>query len=141
MSQTLLEDVRQSVVGAFKSVQDAYYPTTLVNYPNITVVDLEHQVDPFVSLSLDLSKATRAALADKELLVPGVLEVYFYFREGTGTQESTIYTDKLNEHLCMQQNGAIYYHAVKPMRVTTFPAWVGTLNYIRFDISSALLCN
>ena len=73
MSQTLLEDVRQSVVGAFKSVQDTYYPTTLVNYPNITVVDLEHQVDPFVSLSLDLSKATQAALADKVLIVAMIM--------------------------------------------------------------------
>jgi len=140
MNQTLIEDVRQSVMQSFGDVHGIYYPTTMVNYPNITVVDIEHQVEPFVSISLDLSKVEKAALGDKELLVPGVLEVYFYYREGTGTQDSMIYTDTLNAHLCMQQVGAIYYHAAKPMRVTTFPAWVGTLNYIKFDVSSALAC-
>jgi hypothetical protein len=136
MSLTLLEDVRKSVIQTFKDVQGLYYPAMSVNYPNLTVVDIEHQADPFVSVSLDLSKVERAALGDKELLVPGVLEVYYYFREGTGTSSALNYTDTLNAYLCMQQIGDIYYHAVKPMNVKTFPAWVGVLNYIRFDISS-----
>lgn len=137
MSQTLLEDVRKSVIQTFSDVQGIYYPDMKVGYPNWNIVDIEHQVDPFAKVSLDLSKAERAALGDTEQLVPGVLEVYYYFREGTGTSAATKYTDVLNAHMCMQQVGDIYYHAVKPMNVKTFPAWVGVLNYIKFDISSA----
>jgi len=137
MSLTLLEDVRQAVISAFQTAHAVSYSATKVNYPNLVVVDLEHQVAPFVSVELDLSKVTRAALADTELLVPGVLQVYFYYREGTGTSGALRYTDSLNTNLCMRQHGAIYYHAVKPMPVTTFPAWVGLLNYIKFDLNKA----
>ena len=137
MSLTLLEDVRASVLGAFQTAHAVGYAATKVNYPNLVVVDLEHQRDPFVSVELDLSKVEKAALGDTELLVPGVLQVYFYYREGTGTSGAFSYTDSLNTNLCMQQHGAIYYHVVKPMPVTTFPAWVGLLNYIKFDVSAS----
>jgi hypothetical protein len=137
MSLTLLEDVRQSVIGAFQTAHAVSYSATKVNYPNLVVVDLEHQAAPFVSVELDLSAVTKAALGDSELLVPGVLQVYFYYRQGTGTLDAFKYTDSMNANLCMRQIGSVYYHAVKPIPVTTFPAWVGMLNYIKFDVSAS----
>jgi len=138
MSFTKLEDVRQEVIGAFKGVHDAHYPATKVNYPNFVVVDLEHQVDPFVSVALDLSLASRAAIGDNEMIVPGLLLVYYYFREGTGSAGSFGYTDMLNQYLCMQQIGSIAYGAAKPMSIRSFPVWDGLLNYIKFDICSTV---
>jgi len=138
MSQTLLEDVRKSVMTAFQTAHAVSYSTTKVNYPNLMIVDIEHQRDPFVTLHLDLSKVERAAMGDSELLVPGALSVYFYFREGTGTSAAMTYTDMLNSRLGMKHIGHVYYHVVKPIDVITFPGWVGVLNYIKFDVSRSV---
>lgn len=138
MSLTLLDDVRAAVISNFKTVHDTYFPAMKVNYPNLNVVDLERQVDPFVSLYLDLSKLQRAALGEKELLVPGSLYVSFYFKENTGTKASSQYTDMLNNALGMKQVGFIYYREVRPMEIKTFPGWVGTMNHLMFDVNRSV---
>ena len=138
MSQVLLEDVRQAVMTDFKAVHTAYYPTIKVDYPNLRVVDIETQRDPFVKLSLDLSGIERAALGESELLVPGELSVYFYFREDTGTSAATKYTDMLNTYLGLKQVKFIFYHEAKPFNIKTFPGWLGVLNYIKFDVSRSV---
>jgi hypothetical protein len=136
-----LDEVRQEVVAAFKQVHDANYPTTLVNYPNLIVVDIENQVDPFVSVDLDLSETERSAVGEKELLVPGNLNVIFYYRENTGTTSSWQYADMLNTNLGMSQVGALQFHPVKPMNIKTFDGWDGLMCTVRFDVVKELSCS
>lgn len=138
MSQTLLNDVRVAVMSAFQAAHTTTYPLIKVDYPNVSVVDIEHQTDPFVRLHLDLSGIERAAMGDLELLVPGMLSVYFYYKEGTGTLASTQYTDMLNARLGLHQIGHLFFHVVKPIEIKTFPGWVGTMNYIKFDVSRSV---
>lgn len=133
---TSIEEVRQEVISAFKTVHDAHYSATLVNYPNIVVVDIEHQTAPFVSVELDLTKITKAALGEKELLVPGMLFVYFYYRIGTGMAGAYNYTDMLNTYLGQEQVGALYFHEAVPVEVQSFPGWKGLMHTMRFDVSS-----
>lgn len=137
---TLLNDVRQEVITAFTDAHQAHYPTTKVNYPNLMIVDIEHQVDPFVSVELDTSRLEQAALGENELLVPGILYIYFYFQKGTGTAHAYDYTDMLNQYLGMQHIGAIYYEAVRPISIETFPGWIGFMNVVRFQISKETVC-
>lgn len=131
---TALNDVRSAVISAFKTVHDAHAPTVKVNYPNLVVVDIEHQTDPFVTLSLDTQGITRAALGETELLVPGFLFVYYYFLENTGTASAYSYTDMLNTYLCMRQVGSIAYGPARPIMIETFPGWKGFMNSIKFDV-------
>lgn len=135
-----LEEVRQAVIGNFQTVHEAQYPTTLAEYPNFSVVDIEHQKEPFVKVELDLKDIEQAAIGERELLVPGVLRVYFYYREGQGMSGAYSYTDALNTYLGMTQIGAIWYHAAKPMNIKTFPGWEGCLNTIKFDVVKNLVC-
>lgn len=135
-----IEEVRQESLIAFKAVHDANFPSTLVNYPNHVVVDIEKQSDPFVSVSLDLTGMERAAIGEREILVPGSLNVYFYYRTGTGTSDAYTYSDMLNQYLGMTQVGALQFRAVQLITVQTFPEWEGLLNTIRFDVVKALAC-
>ncbi len=135
-----IEEVRQEVTAAFKAIHDANYPTILVNYPNFVVVDIERQEDPFVSLELDLSQLERSAIGERELLIPGVLHVNHYFREGTGTSSTTLYTTMLNEYLGMTQVGALQFQVARPISIQTFPGWLGTMNSIGFDVVPSLSC-
>jgi len=130
----LLEEVRQTVVGAFKTVHDAHYPTTLVNYENFSVVDIEHQEAPFVNLELNFSSTDQAAMGVREIYVSGILSATFYYQEGHGRQGALSYTDMLNQYLCMQSFDGVHYRAVKPYQVVTFPGWVGTMNNIQFEL-------
>jgi len=132
-----LEEVRQTVIGAFQTIHEAH-SSLLVNYPNFVVVDIEHQKDPFISVELDLKDISQAAIGERELLIPGILRVYFYYRDGQGSSGSYSYTDMLNTYLGMTQIDAIWYHAAKPMTVKTFPGWLGTMNTLRFDVVKGL---
>lgn len=133
-----LEEVRQTVIGSFKTVHEAHYPSMLVNYPNFVVVDIEHQKNPFISVELDLKDVEQSAIGERDLLVPGTLRVYFYYRVGQGMSGAYSYTDTLNNYIGMSQIGAIWYHAAKPMTVKTFPGWEGCMNTIKFDVVKGL---
>lgn len=135
-----LEEVRQSVMTTFKTAHQANYPTTLVNYPNLVVVDLEHQKDPFVSLRLSLSDTSRTAIGEEEIYVNGTLEVYFYYREGTGTAHAANYTDMLNTTISMNIFDSLGYREVKPINIKSFPGWEGCLNSIEFDLVAGPTC-
>ncbi len=135
-----LDDVREETLTVFKAVHDAYHPTVLVNYPNFVVVDIENQEDPFVSVELSMVNSVQAAMGEREILVPGTLTATYYFREGKGLSSAYVYTDTLNNYIGMTQVGALYFHAVQPMDVQTFPGWKGVMNSIRFDVVKELLC-
>lgn len=134
---TLLNEVRHEVISAFQGVHEAHYPDIKVNYPNLNIVDIEHQKDPFVTIVLDLSASQRAALGETELLVPGYLFVYYFFLKNTGTSGAYGYVDMLNTYIGMQQIGPITYDAVQPTSVESTPGWNEMMCAIRFDISSA----
>jgi len=136
-----LEEVRQSVVAAFKDVHDTHYSSTLVNYPNFTVVDLEHQTDPFVNVELDFTNTEQAALGEKEIYVHGILYVTFYFRDGSGMSGAYSYTDMLNQYLGMSVFNSIGYQAAKVINIQTFPGWQGSMNQIPFDIVTEANCS
>jgi len=55
-----LEEIRQVVTQEFKTAHDLAYPNILVNYPNFLVVDIEHQVQPFVNINIDFGETSRA---------------------------------------------------------------------------------
>lgn len=135
-----LEDVRQSVITTFKSYHDAINPTVLVNYPNYTVVDIERQKDPFVNVELDLNDTPRAALGEKEILVRGVLHVYYYFRDGSGMAGAYEYADSLNQYISMSLVDSVQYEEVKGYDIQTFPGWKGRLNSIKFNIVDQNVC-
>jgi len=135
-----LEEVRQAVIGNIQSVHETHYPTTKANYPNFSVVDLEHQKDPFIKVELDLKDVEQAAIGERELSVPGILRVYFYYREGQGMSGAYSYTDMLNTYLGMSQIDAVWYHAAKPMIIKTFPGWEGCMNTIKFEVVKSLVC-
>ncbi len=135
-----LEEVRQVVMTTFKSVHDVYYPTMLVNYPNFVVVDLEHQIDPFITVELDFDKTPQAALGEKEINVHGTLIVYFYYRIGTGMSGAYDYTDTLNEYLGMSLIDSIKYQAVSVNNIVSFPGWEGVMNSVVFDVVKGLEC-
>ena len=106
----------------------------LVNYPNILVVDIEHQLDPFVSVDLEFRDTSRAAMGEREIYGHGALIVYYYFQDNTGTAGATQYADFLNANIAMQEVGSIAYQAVKCVDIRTFPGWVGKMNTIVFDV-------
>lgn len=133
------DEIRQEVMAAFKIVHEAN-STLLVNYPNHTVVDIERQADPFISLELDFSQHTRSALGEREILAPSFLRIYFYYREGTGMSSAYKYTDMINQYLSMSQVGALQFGENQVLNIQTFPGWLGVMNTLRFDIVPALSC-
>jgi len=134
-----VEEVRQEILTAFKTIHDAN-SSYLVNYPNLKIVDIERQRDPFVEVELDFTGITHAAIGEKEILIPGFFNVYFNYRNGTGTSASTLYTDILNQHLSLEQFGDIQFGENKPMSVEFIPGWQGVMNNIRFDITQNPSC-
>jgi len=128
-----LEEVRQTVVAAFKTAHEVSYSATLVNYPNFVVVDLERQVEPFVSLELDI-KAERSSIGEKILWVEGTLSPIFYYRDGKGYSGAVEYTDMLISSLSMKTIDNVYYDVVMPLNIITFPGWKGLMNNIKFKI-------
>ena len=129
-----LEEVRQVVIGAFKTAHGVSYSTTLVNYPNFVVVDIENQVDPFVSVELDLRKVERSSIGEKDTWIEGTVSAIFYFREGKGSSGSLEYTDMLNNSIAMETINNIYYDVIRPLNVVTFPGWKGVMNDIKFKV-------
>lgn len=139
---TSLDEVRIAVIRAFRAVHQANYPTTKVNYPDHLVVDLEHQSEPFISVEIDLTGVTHASMGEKDILVPGILHVIHYSREGTGTSQGLKYLDMLNgdDGLALKQVGEIFFNVAKPIPVKTFPEWKGLMCSMRFDLSKGTIC-
>ena len=135
-----VDQVRIELVSAFKAVHEANYPSVPANYPNLTVVDIERQRDPFVSVDIDITNMMQAALGERELLVPGFLNVYYYLRTGTGTTLAYQYTDMLNEYLGMTQIGALRFRPVVLRKIQTFPGWEGFMNSLQFDVVQSVTC-
>lgn len=136
----LFDEVRREVFAAIKAAHEANYPAMKANYPNLTVVDIEHQEDPFISVELDLSGVRRTALGEREMLVPGRVDVNYYYREGTGSSGAWAYADTLNDILGMVQIGSILFRNVQPIQIQTFPGWKGLQCGLMFDIVPALAC-
>ena len=134
-----LEDVRQKVVAAVKTVHDANYATTLFNPPNFNVVDLEKQVVPFTSLELEFD-SDRAAMGARDILLSGNVYVNFYFRDGKGLSGAYAYTDMLNDNLGMLLIDTIQYSAVRTFNIQTFPGWKGVSNSIKFTSGQGSGC-
>ena len=128
-----LEEVRQVVIGAFKTAHGVSYSTTLVNYPNFVVVDLERQEDPFVSLELSI-KPERAAVGEMDTWIEGTVSVIYYFREGQGSSGAYEYTDMLNNSLAMETINDVYYDVIQPFNVVSFPGWKGVMNEMKFKV-------
>jgi len=135
-----LEEVRQSIISTFKGIHDAGYSSTLVNYPNYVVVDLEHQRDPFVSVELETAKIDKGGVGEREIFVRGILRVYYYYRDGTGVANAYTYTDYLNNYLSMTLVGAIQYEAIDVLNVVSFPGWKGCMNSVPFSVVKGLNC-
>ena len=129
-----LEDIRQSVMGTFQTAQAGVYPSMLVNYPNIIVVDIEHQLDPFISVDLEFRDISRAAMGEREIFGHGALIVYYYFQDNTGTSAALQYADFLNANIAMQEINSVAYQAVQSIDIRTFPGWAGKMNTIIFDV-------
>ena len=129
-----LEEVRQVVTREFKLAHEAAYPTMLVNYPNFLVVDIEHQVDPFINISIDFGDTSRAAMGEREIMGQGTLVVIFYYKEGGGTSGAYSYTDFLNTALSMQELNSLYYSAASTIPIQTFPGWKGIMNRLAFEV-------
>ena len=135
-----LEEVRQVVVGAFQTFQNANYPSMLVNYPNFVVVDLEHQELPFISLDIEFNETAQAALGEQEIFVRGRLNIYYYYRTGGGVSGSYSYTDALNSNLGMSMIDGVRYEATQVVNVVSFPGWKGCMNTIPFVIVEGVVC-
>jgi len=127
-----LNDVRKSLLSAFQSFHEANYPELKVNYPNLVVVDIEHQLDPFISLEIHFDNLDQATLHDDELEITGRFVVYYYFRFGKGTQGALEYTDALNQQFCQRIVGELWLRPARPYNISTFPGWSGVLNSIPF---------
>ena len=135
-----LEEVRQVIVAEFKAVHDSSYPTVPVNYENFAVVDIEHQREPFVSIELSFDNTELSSLGSEDIFVTGLLSVTYYYQEGRGGQGNLEYSDVLNANLCLRVLNGIYYSAVKPYKVVTFPGWIGRMNMIKFTLDPTSTC-
>jgi len=135
-----LEEVRQTVISSFQAIHEVYYPSTLVDYPNYQVVDIERQTAPFIKVELMFDETPRAALGERDILVKGTLYAYFYFRKGAGLSGAYSYTDMLNEYLAMTLTAGIQYQAVRTVNIENFPGWKGVMNGITFDVVSGPDC-
>lgn len=135
-----LEEVRQTAIGHFNTAHNVSYAGTLVNYPNLVVVDLEHQVVPFVSVEINFRNTSQSELGQKEILAQGELVAYFYVRDGEGSAAGLRYADELNELLGMELKGEIYYQAASVLDVVTFPGWKGKMIAFKFDVVRGVDC-
>ncbi len=136
------EYVRQKIIAMFKTAHDANYPSTLVNYPNFIVVDLDHQKDPFASVHLSIERQTKQlALGVKELHVIGMLSVSYYFLEGKGLSGAYSYVDMLNTAIGLKNVDGIVYSMADPVNIKTFPGWEGLLSNISFQVPMGADCS
>ena len=135
-----LEEVRSTVVAAFKSAHEVSYSGVLVNYPNYVVVDLEHQRAPFVSIEMELTDTSQAAIGEREITAQGVLRVYYYYRDGTGMSGAFSYIDAMNDNLGMMWLGGVYYQSAKVLDVVSFPGWKGKLLEFKFAVVDGVEC-
>ncbi len=129
-----LEDVRKSVMSTFHAAHIINYSATPVNYPNLLVVDIEHQLDPFVSVDLEFRNTSRASLGEREIFVNGALIVYYYCQDNTGSTAAMQYSDFLNDSIAMRVIDSVAYQAVQVVDIVTFPGWVGKMNTLVFDV-------
>ena len=137
---TAINDIRDSVLGVFKVAHLAEYSTTLVNFPNKVVVDIEKQKDPFVSVDLDFERIEQSALGEDDILAIGALQVYFYFREGTGVMEAFKYYDSISAAIANQVNDSLFFEPAQIITVQTFPGWVGKMCTFRFQLVEGVSC-
>ncbi len=135
------EEVRQVGIAAYNDVHVVSFPTIPVNYPDRIVVDLEHQVDPFVSVELEFNPASQTALGERELFVSGFLRLYHYTKDGTGTSASLVYVDDVNEELALKNINNVWFGAPDILDVVSFPGWKGKLVGLEFKVSDGVSCS
>ncbi len=127
------EIIRQKVIAAFKTIHEANYPSTLCNYPNFTVVDFEHQIEPYVTVEIDINPGKQLEIGSTDTFPTGLLSVYFYYPAGKGLSGACSYTDMLMTEMGLNNLNGIQYGPVSPVPVN-FQGWPGKLNMIKFNV-------
>ena len=131
---TASETTRQKLLTVVKAFHAAKFPTYSVNYPNKWVTDTEKEMDPFVSVEFSLEPQHMSMRASKCLRITGDLVCNFFVREGTGSKQSTTYTDEMHDYLGLQVQEGITFWEVKPFNNRNIKGFDGTMNTVRFEI-------
>jgi hypothetical protein len=126
------EEFRETVVAKFQTVHTAAYPTTLVDYPNRIIVDVEHQKNPWVSLELVINSHKQLCFGQSFTRISGWFYVATFVRSGEGTKWQTQYTDFLDQNFSLKVIDEITFKEIVPLPGVSYPAWHAVRNMLPF---------
>jgi hypothetical protein len=126
------EEFRETIMAAFKAAHEAQYLTTLVDYPNRPIVDIETQSTPWVRLELAINTNKQMCFGSDITRVTGWLYITSYVQTGEGTKWQTQYTDFLDSSFSLKVISGITFREIVPLPGVTYPAWHASRNVLPF---------
>jgi len=126
------EEFRETIIGLFQTAHSGSYPTTLVDYPNRPVVDIEAQKLPWVRVELAINNQKQLCFGQSFTRVSGWLYVATNVLTGDGTKWQTQYTDFLDTNFSLKVLEEITFKEIVPLPGVSYPAWHTVRNVLPF---------
>lgn len=132
MTMTPFESTRVKLYALIESFKSANYPTTELNYPKRFITDVEHAVNPFITVELTFS-LLGLDLTQTVFRVKGDLVFNYFGRANNGTKIFTDFTDKLTEYFACKTLDTIHFYEFNPYPNKNIPGFDGEMNIVSFQ--------
>ena len=132
MTMDPFESTRVKLYGLIDTFKAANCSGTEVNYPKRFVTDVEHAVNPFITIEITFS-LKGIDLTQTSFRVKGDLIFNYFGRANNGTKIFTDFTDKLAEFFNCQTLDTIHFYEVNPYSNKNIPGFDGEMNIIPFQ--------
>lgn len=128
------DEIRQAIIGRFKTVHDAAHPTITANYPNRFTVDLEnYNKSFFVNVSVDFGNSIDASdLTRTDLEIEGYFKVSAISKVGMGSKTLLDYIDTIIANMISMGITGINFGKMRILEVSPYPGYYGQMLSVKF---------
>ena len=139
-----LDEVRGIIITKFLTAHNKEHSSVLVDLPNLPIVDIDNQKEPWIKVELYLPNTELACLEgeDFEVDIDGRFYVTYYAPKGAGTKAMSQYTDMLITEMGLQLTEGISFGPVQtsPVWNMNLKNWEGNMNTLTFFTVANKMC-
>lgn len=129
------EETRQTIIAAAKTMLDANFASTVVEWPNYPAANKEHLVYPFIRVLLEFSTAVEQfGISDDDSIIRGKLVFYYLYQENTGLNGVGAFLDAVKNYFCFKALSGVSYGKMVVYNVYPSPGLVGQKIEVRFMV-------
>jgi len=131
MTMTPYESTRNKLYTLINTFHQANYSTTEINYPKRFITDVEHAVNPFITVEFSMNLKGRE-LSYTCYRLGGQLALNYFARANSGSKIFTDFTDKMTDFFNCKTLDTITFFEVVPYSNKNIPGFDGEMNIVSF---------